>query len=244
LASDCDGLSLPVSLPEKGLELLTRASRFAEATACDIWYFAISIAELEAAGLGTSDLRWLIAAGYAQHADELTHPAETQRRFGPIGLAAITPRSCFALTREGAEALERLLAGRTRSSDGRSESEPTSHCSPSARQSTPVWSPGELKPRWDPDRRELTLGQTVIKRFRVPARNQELLLSVFQEQDWPPLYRRSAQSDRFAGSQGTAQSRGAMPEPQSIGRVDSLSREWQWDADLLGASCLGNRSPT
>jgi hypothetical protein len=42
-----------------------------------------------------------------------------------------------------------------------------------------------LKPHWDPIRQELTLDDRVVKRFKVPAQNQELVLAVFQEEGWP-----------------------------------------------------------
>jgi len=44
-----------------------------------------------------------------------------------------------------------------------------------------------IKPRWDPLLRELWIGSALVKRFRVPARNQELILTAFQEQGWPSV---------------------------------------------------------
>ena len=41
-------------------------------------------------------------------------------------------------------------------------------------------------PLWDPARRELLWGERLVKRFRVPAPNQELILVAFQEEGWPP----------------------------------------------------------
>ena len=41
------------------------------------------------------------------------------------------------------------------------------------------------KPTWDPDLRELRVGEVVIKRFRQPARNQVTVLASFQELGWP-----------------------------------------------------------
>lgn len=41
-------------------------------------------------------------------------------------------------------------------------------------------------PRWDRIGRTLWLGSTLIKRLRVPARNQNLVLAAFEEQRWPP----------------------------------------------------------
>jgi hypothetical protein len=43
----------------------------------------------------------------------------------------------------------------------------------------------DLKPAWDVRSRELRVGEWLVKKFRVPARNQELVLSVFEEEGWP-----------------------------------------------------------
>ncbi|HYH66000.1 MAG TPA: hypothetical protein VD866_14985, partial [Urbifossiella sp.] len=40
-------------------------------------------------------------------------------------------------------------------------------------------------PRWEAGRRILWLGASVVKQFRVPAVNQELVLQVFEEEGWP-----------------------------------------------------------
>jgi hypothetical protein len=40
-------------------------------------------------------------------------------------------------------------------------------------------------PCWDQQLRELRLDQILIKRFCVPAENQELILASFQEEAWP-----------------------------------------------------------
>lgn len=42
-----------------------------------------------------------------------------------------------------------------------------------------------LKPRWDADARRLWFGDQICKQFRGPAPNQEKILAVFQEDDWP-----------------------------------------------------------
>jgi hypothetical protein len=36
-------------------------------------------------------------------------------------------------------------------------------------------------PHWDADRRELQVGSALVKRFRVPVSNQELILESFEE---------------------------------------------------------------
>ncbi len=40
-------------------------------------------------------------------------------------------------------------------------------------------------PSWDCELQELRVGITIIKQFKVPARNQETILSAFQEEGWP-----------------------------------------------------------
>ena len=43
-----------------------------------------------------------------------------------------------------------------------------------------------IKPVWDRERRELRLGEIVVKRFKWPAENQELVLNAFEDLGWPP----------------------------------------------------------
>lgn len=40
-------------------------------------------------------------------------------------------------------------------------------------------------PHWDPRTRTLFVGRRVAKQFRVPSRNQEIVLSAFEEEGWP-----------------------------------------------------------
>ncbi len=40
-------------------------------------------------------------------------------------------------------------------------------------------------PRWDMVRRELAVDGQVVKRFRLPAPNQEAVLAAFEEEGWP-----------------------------------------------------------
>ena len=44
---------------------------------------------------------------------------------------------------------------------------------------------GMSKPNWNFERRELQIDGKVVKRFRAPAPNQETILSVFSEENWP-----------------------------------------------------------
>jgi hypothetical protein len=40
-------------------------------------------------------------------------------------------------------------------------------------------------PHWDRDRQELRFGDILVKQFKVPAPNQEIILSSFEEEGWP-----------------------------------------------------------
>jgi len=43
----------------------------------------------------------------------------------------------------------------------------------------------QLLPRWDAMRRELVVDGQIVKRFRLPAVNQEAVLTAFEEEGWP-----------------------------------------------------------
>jgi hypothetical protein len=42
------------------------------------------------------------------------------------------------------------------------------------------------KPHWDPDLQELRYNGLLVKHFKVPAPNQEMILAAFEEEGWPP----------------------------------------------------------
>jgi len=42
-----------------------------------------------------------------------------------------------------------------------------------------------MRPRWDQERRQLWVGDCLIKHFKVPAKNQESILAAFHEEGWP-----------------------------------------------------------
>jgi hypothetical protein len=42
-----------------------------------------------------------------------------------------------------------------------------------------------VKPRWNATARELHFGESLVKRFLVPAKNQDLILATFEEDGWP-----------------------------------------------------------
>jgi hypothetical protein len=83
--------------------------------------------------------------------------------------------SCFVLTESG------LTLARSAALD---------YGPNAARQRTLRHSPagginGDAGPRWDCERRILWVGDYVVKQFKQPAPNQELVLRAFEEEGWP-----------------------------------------------------------
>lgn len=157
------------------LQLLYSARRYALETAHPFWQFALEIAEMKQFGLSRSEFRWLLASGFAEHAEEVTPPNARVREFQPLGRYQFPDSTCFVLTETGAEFVE--------SESGRiSRGLESDLCCPPIGISPAI---NYEKPSWDAEQRELLFQQMVIKRFRRPAPNQELVLDVFQEEGWP-----------------------------------------------------------
>jgi len=165
-----EDFELAAELPENSFRLLLRAARYAQSTHQPANEFAVAFGELQASGLAECDLRWLAHKGFV---------AQT-----PLGLslagdrAAPQPfneRSFFVLTSRGQQFVEHLLADSAAGTGSLSVAAVGQHVDTAA---GPV-------PCWDLPRRELRLGRVVVKRFCVPAENQEIILSSFQEEAWP-----------------------------------------------------------
>jgi hypothetical protein len=156
---------------EAGLSLLHEAYEYARQLQRPAWDFAVEIHRLRAAGLTNSDLRWLACQSLVEHAAELTRAGQDGRVFRPTGPLTFTKTTCFILTETGA--LERQGCLDT---------------VPAPQEPAPLFTtPGaSVVPQWDKERQELRLGKLVVKRFKVPAPNQEMILAAFQEEQWPP----------------------------------------------------------
>jgi hypothetical protein len=143
---------------------LIAAYRYARASKCSVWDFAVEFECLRAAGLTHSDLRYLWKLGVVEHGVETRARGKARRAFRRLDGWAIGERTCVILTGPGASWLE---------------------AAPPAPGAGGIGPPGE-KPHWDGVRRELRLGGHVVKRFRQPAACQELVLAAFEEEGWPP----------------------------------------------------------
>jgi len=149
--------------------------RDARTTANDLgydgWKFALELLAILRTGCTETQLRALILLGLVSHAIEVTEIGAYDRQFHPAGPSLIGIRSCFTITDYGVSFL-RL----TETTQAKLDSQEHMTVHLSSRQ---------LHPHWSADRRELWLADELVKRFTRPAPNLELILSGFQELDWP-----------------------------------------------------------
>jgi hypothetical protein len=161
-----------------GLEILYRAYRYAIETRSEIWAFAVEITLLEEAGLSNSEFRWLLKHGYVEHAEEVTLRTSAEREFRAVSKHRFTEKTCFVLCQGGVEYIEghRALMGLAAS---------PVNGSACLERANPNGSPyHHAKPCWDRTKRTLVIDERLVKVFRWPAPNQELVLDVFQEEEW------------------------------------------------------------
>jgi hypothetical protein len=168
------------------LECLCRAFVYACETRLNRWQFAVEIEELWKLGLSNTDLRWLIATGVVWHAREIEPSDSQSRQFLKLGLSSMEPGSCFVLSDEGVAKIVQkrrkpqrlvvpILAGITskvRLSVGRKLSAINENSDAPA-------------PVWNATRRELHWDGHLVKCFRSPAVNQQLIVEAFHEENWP-----------------------------------------------------------
>jgi hypothetical protein len=204
-----------------GIEMLFRARVFSCDAGRSPWDFAVEVDALLSAGMTLADLRWLVAKGFAEHADEMTRPSHKRRHFRAIRPLIFNRRTCLVLTNLGFSTIARSLspsviipgdATRSRSSSLALETPPagsrdTAQPCPAAAGVTPpenqhdaIASRGPAPnpdppardirmsltaPNWNAASHELRLGHRVVKRYKRPAKSQELILTAFEEEGWP-----------------------------------------------------------
>lgn len=121
--------------------------------------------------------------GYVEHSEEITRPDANGREFQSIGDLVFTGRSCFVLTAAGvafAQQQQRDQVPLVAPLDGDTSAVRVPESSDN------VPSQETTLPKWDNFRRELYYGGALVKQFKLPSTNQESVLTVFQEENWPP----------------------------------------------------------
>lgn len=179
-ASQCSVLPLGSALLD-ALDQLERARRYARNAAGDPWQFAVEWSELESRGIDLTDLRWLVARNFVELRREITVPKAFQRAFVEPDVPRLTADAAFMLTVAGSEFVQGLGESR-----GSIVVESIPDRDPIAPTAAPAAEEPD-RPHWDADRRELRFRGQIVKQFRVPAANQELILTAFEEEGWPPF---------------------------------------------------------
>ena len=157
------------------LTVLLEAHRYAQASDRDLWDFAVEIDRLRDAGASDSDLRYLVCEGLAEHATEVTRPVWRKRVFRKLHNLAITTKTCFVLTTRGESFAQQARVSEAALSQSNDERDNGEHRD----------SDRTAVPRWDWVRRQLRVGDLIVKQFRMPAPNQETILAAFEEEGWP-----------------------------------------------------------
>lgn len=162
---------------QAALRVLSRAARYAADTGRERWDFAVELQSLVELGVNFCDLRWLLCKGYVRHAVETTLPGDTAREFRTASPLLFPPASCFIITDAGIALVREIESAVSGAPVGM-------QIPPGLTNGSANHVPG-LIPTWDRYRQELRVGDVVVKQFKVPAPNQELVLAAFQEEGWP-----------------------------------------------------------
>jgi len=165
------------------IPVLLQAYEYACGLERDPWDFAVEVSVLQSAGIGINEVRWLIYAGLAEHALEISQADDAGRLFqrGGSGVA-VTDKTCLVLSETGVDTARQLT-----NHSPRSLTLPECEMMPGVTDDrTPESFEQVQMPTWDADRQELRWGRRVVKRFKLPSPNQETVLAVFQEDNWPP----------------------------------------------------------
>jgi hypothetical protein len=164
---------------ETALRALLEARDYAELLSEDVWQFALGLTDLCQEGLSLNDVRWLLYRQIIMHATEITAAGDDHRSFRPAGAIRFERRSCFVLTDAGVEFTRQGWNSNLQPSSVRLPAD-IAIASSNGNHSVKA-----VVPTWDRDRQELRLGSDVVKCFKTPAPNQELILAAFEEEGWP-----------------------------------------------------------
>lgn len=123
------------------------------------WEFSLSMSQLARFQISENDLKWLNAKGWLES-------RQACEAF-PKGGVKICNEPQYIISKKGIEVLGRIGQGVDNSPADDFLEQPDS------------------LPHWDHLRKELRMSGEIVKRFRWPAPNQELVIEVFSEEGWP-----------------------------------------------------------
>jgi hypothetical protein len=146
---------------QQGLAQLYAGWRYARDLKADRWEFAVALSALQTEGITENDLRWLLARGLVERGRSTSDDGKS-RPFNAFEMEC----DRVVLTRVGV----RWAKNMSSTIVNKAPSTEALVC---------------MAPVWDSRFRVLSFGGEIVKRFRVPAPTQELILATFQEEQWP-----------------------------------------------------------
>ena len=150
------------------LNSLTEASEYAHDLSSSLWEFAMRLEHAQAMGVNYNDLLWMVKKGWIV----------CQTESGNGSVEDFLP--------EDSHEIRFVISPADAGIEGARVCGDISSRKISLAK---FWKEGGLadsiSPVWDADRRELLVCGIIVKRFRWPAPNQETILSVFSEENWP-----------------------------------------------------------
>ncbi len=138
----------------------------------DIWEFAIEISDFKQLGISRMSLRQMVAHGWVEHQREISLPKLSERLFQEEATYSFSDRSCFIITDAGRRQIG-IFSGGCAAVGAEEYSQAPANSEP------------PLRPTWDSNRRELRLGDVLVKKFKWPATVQFIVLQQFEQLGWP-----------------------------------------------------------
>ena len=153
---------------------LVEASNYANDCGRNHSDFAVGLSFFNYKGVSQTALQWLVCQRLIEHRYETTVQGGDKRIFCEAPDTKLTDKSCFAISNSGREIFERLKQEALGEiSDQDSE------------KSEPHAEGNNILPTWCPVTRVLKIAGMVVKHFKWPAPNQEMLINAFAELGWP-----------------------------------------------------------
>ena len=168
---------------QTALQVLERAYHYAKELELSSWDFAVEISSLRRAGLDNADFRWLTCCGYVEHAIETSSIDDDSRTFRSSGRLNFRKKTCFILTDAGSEYVSQLCNADSDWETFESSSDSANGLTSKSRKV--IGCEQFSMPQWDCDRREIRYKGQLVKQYKLPSPNQEMILMAFEEEGWP-----------------------------------------------------------
>ena len=144
------------------------------------------------AGISTHVLRMLVCKNWIAHKREVTDASRVRRNFENETDLVFSDRTCFVITKQGYQFVTnltphqqtQLLTSPTRLTSIH-HTEPNSEDQNNGASLNDKHFNQKQNLIWDRNKRELRVGDQVVKQFKWPAENQERVLNAFQDKGWP-----------------------------------------------------------